>query len=148
THLDRVDAPVFEHGGNSQHLVDRKTPVHKVFGVYLDHDAESTADRRSSGFEDLEEYPRPVLQGPPVVVLPCVVQGGEELAYQIAVGSMQLDSVEPRLLRPGRSRCKVFRQPDKVILRHFTTATASVFLNRRRSEGCASRQLRSSRAPG
>ena len=147
-HLDGRDAPVFEHGGNGEHLVDRKAPVHKVFRVDLDHDAESLAHLCPRGTEDIEEQPCPVLQGPPVVVPSFVVHGGEELAYQVPVGGMQLDPVEPRLLGPGRGKGEVFRQPGCVIPRHFTAARASVFIDRRRSEGCASGQLRRSRASG
>jgi hypothetical protein len=99
-------------------LVDRDPSEVSLDRRQLVEDGEAVPHRGLDGADDLEGKAHPILEGSAVLVAAPVVDGREELAEQVPVGSVELDVIETDALLVDSRLGHLLDTPLDLFLRH------------------------------
>ncbi len=111
-HVDGIDAGLHQHLADLDRLVqgvagradaEERDRVGVILGADLHLQVKIAADLRPDRLHDVDHEAGAVLDRSAVFVLPIVDGRAQELRDQIAIGAVELDAVEARLLRPPRA---------------------------------------------
>ena len=110
---DRADAGGLEQAADRGGVLDLEAALGALGAADPVHDRVVGAAAGADRLDDLEREARAVLERPAVLVGAAVRERRDELAREVAVGAVDLDEVEARLLRdPGRERVVVDERVD------------------------------------